>query len=471
MSNIQQFHNEAYLVEHKALVVFSSAKSKLVGKASDIVGAGIPVRQALDANVPQDSEHQYVLWGPSNSFPTDLVEAIRSNISYRRGLAIKADQMYALGLEYGVEVADKNGKRKFQPSFLPEIENFLYYSNNLSGGDLYHAQCRDVAYFGMLFPEYQLAADRSKILAMLHHKTAQCRLGVMNQYSVIEQCYIAADWKRVSDLNKDALRRPVISMSYDPVLELRLRTDAFQYVVPVGLPSELENYYTNPDHLAIIESNWLDVANHVPRFQTAMMKNKTTINYVVSVADWYWPAVYPEWDKWELDASTGKEDASVKIRNARQAELERFNQFFGGLDAAGRTMMIEKTLKPSGNGFQEFQAWTITPLESPKMDGSHREDARDAHTMILFALGVDESLFGARVGTERQGGSDKREAFNIGSLTVTPMTNLILRTYNFVSRYNNWTDAGQPIKFRVRVPEMQTLDKVSPEKRDTTAPK
>ncbi len=458
-------HNgeSGYIEAMGALVSFQSASSMMAKKPETPV----------ESNLARINNIAY--WGADNLFPQKLTEVIRKNISYTRGLALKAEQIYGLGLEYGYE-SIVDGERIFMPHYDPQIDDFLYYSESVSGGDLFALQTKDLAYFGMIFPEFHLTTNRGKIFAIQHRPAAQCRLALQEiegQYiGLIRDCFISANWGKGAGFQDTlTLRRPVISRGYDPAAEMRNRTDGYQYIMPVGLPSLLETYYTHPDHVSIIDSKWLDVSNFIPQFKAASLKNKVAINYIIEVADWYWPSAYPEWNTLITQNNAKSQE---RMKQIKTQELQKFNSFFGNLDDAGRSMLIDKKMMYSGGSGApiEISAWTIKVLEKSKLgEDGYLEDARDAHTMIYTAIGIDESIQGKKAGTGGSNGSDKREAYNIGNLTSTPQASLILRVYDFVSRYNGWKGPNsQPIKWRVKRAEMQTKDQFSPNKRESTEP-
>jgi hypothetical protein len=70
-------------------------------------------------------------------------------------------------------------------------------------------------------------------------------------------------------------------------------------------------------------------------------------------------------------------------------------------------------------------------------------------------------------GGSNRSGSDKREALNIAMSIMTTHAKILLQPYEFVSDFNGWNNDKRMIKWRFKSPILQTLDDVTPSKRET----
>ena len=253
---------------------------------------------------------------------------------------------------------------------------------------------------------------------------------------MITHGYLCADWESVNHENdkKYVSKVPLIDIYSDPK-ELKEGSD-FKYIYPLAYPTEDEIFYPLVDWNTARESGWLEVAQSIPKFKKHLFKNQISMKYLIQVPSWWWEWKYPGFE--------GKDQKARK--EIIDFEVDKFEKFAKGEEAAGSSMMVTFVSDPRYN--KEYQGWKIEPIDNKIKDGIYIEDSNEASSHLLYALSMDPSIIGSQPGSKMGAGSgsDKRVAFNIYIDTVKAHQDLILEPLRWIAEYNGW----EPYTFKFK---------------------
>ena len=365
------------------------------------------------------------LWGASNDLPKQLIAHVESNPELASTLDWKANAIIAGGLVYGYLVNDpQTGRQTLELASDPAVDEWLENTNI----DLYLRQIsKDTAVLNHGFTEMMLNEAGDFMPAIACQDTSFCRFGLQDEKGRINFGYICADWDRATGPDSEGVTElPLIDPHYDVQSQLAFGGKR-RYLYPTSGTGTGRVYYIPAAWHSLIVSGWLELANSIPKFKKALLKNQFTIKYHVQIPDWFWEAKYPDWDQ---------KPALKRLRV--QAELDAFNKKMAGVDNAGNNIMT--TFKTEEGTGKAFDGWKIEAIKDELKDGKYIEDSKEACSHIFFGVGVDPTLIGAAPG-KGQGagsGSDKRVAQNIFILNSKPTQDIMLEPIKAAFLFNKF---------------------------------
>lgn len=426
-------------------------------------GKGKP-KTVLPDDLEEARSQDVAYWGKKNDFPQQVEKHIESNPDLGNVLQYKALKLYSYGLTYKAMVTDEDGNAKYIDLVIPEVERWLKRNR-----EYYLKACVDMVKYYNIFPQLVLSLDRSRIEYLRCAETKECRFEVMDEalgYS--KKVFLNPNWERGATVaEKKTVTIPVAHPLYFPPELLRERRDGLNYIMPISFPTG-KKYYQLATWNTIIASQWLELANSIPKFKLALMNNQVTLKYHVQMPDYWMEWKYPKF-------KTLTKDEQKRIT---QEEINKFDQFLVGVEKSGKSITsIFKTDPATG---KEWPGWRITPIDDKLKDGKYIEDAQEATTKIYSAAGVDPALGGFTPGTSgaNRNGSDKREAGNEIYTQLYAFEELICQPLEYISEYNGW-DALATEQLRGKYSSamlvwgsikafQQTLNQVTPAEREAT---
>lgn len=380
-------------------------------------------------------------WGDDNLFPQNVVSIASKNTVLPAALNFKIKSMYGRGLmTCNIEISD-TGEEIVKPVVVPQVNEF-FKKINIKRYLL--ETITDFYWFFNVFPEIILSKNRKSIVHLGANEAAHSRWEKKNEKTrMIENCYFSANWDL--QMPDDLQRVPVLDM-YNPLENLKSRSDSWKYILPVNYPTPDKSYYQLAYWDGARSNGWIDVANDIPNFKKAMFKNQMTIKYHIRIPYDHWPKKYQDWEsKPELQAARITE------------ELGKMNDWLSDTKNTGKAFISHfATDKVSG---KEIPGWEIIPLDNKYKGGEWLPDSAAANSEILFSMQVDPSLMGA--GTpgglyqKNDGGSNKRESFLINSALLQTERDCILEPLYLIKDYNGWPEN---LEFRFRDTILTTLD-------------
>lgn len=436
------FPGKVYYAASRAIFYTSNAMSSIVTD-QEIKDLKIKVKDTAGASGKIET------WGDDNLYPDNIVNTSRKNAIIPSIIDKFTRCIYGSGIITGIHDDSKN----FIPKKFKEFEDFIKISDPLSY--LVRAS-RDYLYFNQPLPEFILSQDRAKIVGLEAQHSAHVRWEKQDKNGKINFGYINAQWKDVSETDETTTPLPVVHQGFNIVGQIKA-LKSYNILYKYQVVSELEYYYPSVDWHSLFTSGWVDVANDIPQFKRFLMKNLATVNYIICVKDWYWKRRFKDWE------TLNPEEQITK----RKSVYKELNQFITGIEMSGKSLLVD--VWTSAPGYMEDpthgESFTIKKVDSNDFTGKYNEDIQEANTMIMFAMGLDPSLFGSMPGTERSGGSDKREAYNIWITLIDLYADIILKPYEVIRDYNGW---NPDMKFSFSHAILQTLDKLTQSQRQTT---
>lgn len=325
---------------------------------------------------------------------------------------------------YGFDEDDGAGNVKFRRVIDPKVEAFFQRSHIHR---YYLEALRNFYFFYFAVPRLIFTSDRSEVYSLTCYKTAHFRFAKPDESGYISNGFVCADWESILDTNSPYVESlPLIDIYADP--EMYRDDSQFKYIYPLAYPTEDEIHYPLVDWNAARESGWLDVAQSIPKFKKALMKNQITLKNLIQVPSWWWEWKYPGFSKMD----------EKKRKEVMDLEIDQFEKFFKGDENAGSSMMVSFISDPAHQ--KEYQGWKVDAVDNKIKDGLYIEDSNEASSHLLYSLGMDPAIIGSQPGSKlgAGSGSDKRVAFNIYVDTIRAHQHLLLEPLSWIAAYNKW---------------------------------
>jgi hypothetical protein len=394
-------------------------------------------------------------WGITNRFPNDWEKEIEQNNILTDAVEKEIDRVISGGVEYGYfDYTD--GVRTFKYFFDEEIDDF--FSSEMTAHAL--EQCaRD--YIVHRFPCPEIIFDEAKgmVTGISGLPAPHIRLGLQDENTgEILYGYFNRNW--VLGERSDSERTimlPVIDPRVDFQELVRLEAGITNYLYRVPIPTS-RTYYPIPPGYSAKTSKTLDIAAKINSLFDATLDNQMSAKYHIEVDDEWFEKKYGE--EWTNATPEG-------IVMILQTELKWFHDSMHGSANAGKNLMTRKGYDSKRGA--EYSDWRITELKGNVFDKNYIELKQDAQVDIRTSFGLDAALQGAtKSGMGAGSGSDKREAFNIRMATAQRHVAKILSPFVWAINYNGWrAPDGSKVVLRINTPFLQTLNQVTPGKRET----
>lgn len=368
------------------------------------------------------------VWGANNFYPQEVIRDAWKNTLIPSTLSFKAELLYGGGLGFGYEVEGPGGKPRLQSASaqFPEIARFV--ESRIT--QRYIRQASKAYYWQKnIFPEVVLSRDRKHIVSIASQRPEFCRYVKEENTDELKRLAISANWETGSVSYTDKLTTVVDLVDpYDPENIEQLRAGKkFKYVYPVSDANPGTNYYQQAEWHTVRSSGWLKVVEEIPRFKKHLFENQITVKYLIEVSTWWWGWKYPGFDQMPADTR----------RTLMENELNAFDDFMRGSEAAGSSLMVSFQSDPTRG--KEYAGWRIQPIDNKIKDGIYIEDSQEGNSHIMYALGVDPVLRGFMPGAKMaSGGSEKRVAWNNHLLITKPHQDDILEALTFIRDFNGW---------------------------------
>jgi hypothetical protein len=372
--------------------------------------------------------HKFVKWGTDNKFPETVREVVQKNTILAARLSQRVARIYSGGIMWGTLEYDDNGNEIFKPAMAgAEADAIRAWLRKTNYQQWFYKGIANEVYFKQGWCEMVLNEGRTQIEKLVTHSAKYCRHGWKNQKTgQIDQTFIYGDWKKDANGN-GAVALPTIDPLFDSVGQIQ-KLNARNVVMPVALPDVLQDYYALAPWDAARQSKWLSVAEQIPEFKAAIMKNQIAPKYLIKVSYDYWRTRYPDWEQLE------QADRKAKYG----AFITEVSETLSTAENAGKSIFSINKFNPATN--TQVEGISIEEIGSKFKDGQYIEDSNEASTHILTALGEDPTLSGNGPGKNygSGSGSDKKVAWDIAYALERPVQDMILEPLNVVRDFNGW---------------------------------
>jgi hypothetical protein len=399
-------------------------------------------------------------WGDDNTFPLLARRAKETNPDLGSALDWKARALYAGGLHYkildratGQPITDATPAIKDKRW---EIDQFMFRNRH------YHAQAA-VDFYDLynVFAELIINEERNKVVYLSALEAQNCRFERRDQKADPKMLYIHPDWEEYNGQKDDPHldKIPLVNPKIVTPDDIRAKGKSMRWAYPVSYPTG-KNYYQYPFWWSVKVSKWLDFSNMIPTVKEVILKNIALIRYHIQMPDTWMKDRYRTWDKMT--------DAAKK--SAFEKEFKIINEVLTKPENVGKSIFT--TFKTSVQSQKDYANWKIEAIDDKMKDGALLADSSEGTIKIFSATSIDPSLHGLIPGPagSNRSGSDKREALNIYMSLNQVHEDIILDPWHWTAWYNGWTDQDHEVKFYYMKPHLQTLNQVTPAKRETNLP-
>lgn len=397
-------------------------------------------------------------WGEENNWPKQARDAKESNPDLGSALDWKARALYAGGLTYSI--TDRATGQPADPAnpdvrkMAYEIEQFLFRNRRfpmqaaVDFYDLFNS-----------FAEIILTDDRSKIDRITALEARNCRYKKRDKKGNLTELWIHPDWDAWTGSEDDPKLTKLTLLDPLTVDPEKLKADkgkTLRYAYPLSYPTG-KNYYQLPHWWSVKVSKWLSFANMIPTVKETILKNIALIRYHIQMPSYWMEDLYRNWH-----SMTDEEK-----KKATEKEFKIVNDVLTKPENAGKSIAtMYKVLEATG---KEYGGWKIEAVDDKMKDGALLADSSEATIKVFSATSIDPALHGLIPGKggSNRNGSDKREALNIYISLIQSHIDCLLDAHQLSTWWNGWTNENYHTVFSFRQPILQTLNQVTPSRRDT----
>jgi hypothetical protein len=393
-----------------------------------------------------------VAWGTSNDYPQKIMEQVKLNGALSAAMRFRRKAHYGNGANLMTHGVTEDGKHDYKVVPLSSQPDIMAFFNRSQMSRFFQESIADLEYWGIMFPEYILSNDYTKITRVKRQTAAWCRFEVMNpKTGLVENVYISEKFGKASvSVDSEWVSKVPLIDSYWSAEETREYCKANKlkkFIRPEFYPLIDQAYYPEPEWHTVTKSGWLEVANSVPKFKQNLFKNQVSIKFHIEVDEEYFTKMYA--GKWAEFTYEQKKVARTELTDA-------INEHLSKPENAGKSLSTPMWIDDKGN---QVSSVKITAIDDKFKDGSYLPEAEAANSETLFAANVDPSMIGAGIPGGKLGagsGSDKNAAFNILCALYKSDRETTVAPYNFIRDYNGW-DSQLQLNFENTI--LTTLDK------------
>ncbi|MEM6297695.1 MAG: hypothetical protein AAF740_03300 [Bacteroidota bacterium] len=411
---------------------------------------------------PVDNEYdhyEYAVWGDNNNEPTENRIKGQKNDIITAGIDLKARMLGAGGLMYGIEEVDEENETVFTALSIPEIDNWKA-ENRID--DMYLPKAATQFYWHyIIFPEFVLSADRSRINRVQVLDTEFCRWKKMNKYGFINGVFVSPHWLHDgrNPRTGEVQIKPVASLHSLATVEDVRRGKYHKYIYPSYYPSPGKVYYPKSIWTSVFESGWYDVAKLIPESKIAGLKNHMGATWMIYFHQLYWEKKYPNWGKMS-------QEERIQTMDEKRMEIEKT---LTGPDSTGKTITSNMVMPHSNDPSKSVKLLEIVALNDPRKDGAQLEDDRQAAWHLMTAVGINGAVLGSIPGTDGalggNSGSNTNSSTNQQLAFITYHATIVLGLLNFAARYNGWRHKGRQIVWQMKNLKFKLDNQLAPEQR------
>lgn len=369
-------------------------------------------------------------WGNDNYFPQNIL-GVSINNSITPGLLnFKANALQKGLVLYKEEIVE--GKKKRLDVIDAELEQWL---EDIDVDKFVLGASQDAVYFMNVFSEVIFSRDGRKIVGLNRLDASNCR--VSTDYKT---AFVYKNWDK-------------IGLVYDyafPLVQKGGRVSpTMVYHAKNSFPGAM--FYGVAPWIGSL--NWLKMANEIPIYKWASIKNGFSIKYHIEMPGNYFTELYPNS---RMNPATGL-PYTDKDRLDKEIELKRqMNDFLAGAENAGKAFYSKFAIGSDG---KPMAGWKITPLEDKTKYDAYLEDFNTSNQAITSAHNINPSLASVNTEGKLSSGSEMRNAFNIfNEIALNSEKKLILEPLMWAK---NWSFPDKKnIKIGFKTVELTTTDAV-----------
>lgn len=455
---------EPYQIDHDTFLMDTPAGAAVISFESEEQSLYGKVRPLRHVSVGKDGQKKMVQWGANNCEPSERAMLIEENHNVGRLLKKRRNMILGSGMmlyKERFEWDETSGKYKRIIDELQMPPQMMEFLEDMHYEDMNRCTAGELLKQGQYFPEF-LEKGSGEIASVKLHEAlyvrAECDDTDDPGKPLIPNWLICADWSKQRTRNVTAVP------NYDPKDKRQTKYIRRFSDEMFGGP-----YYYAPDWWG--SKLWIKLANIIPEFHLANLKNGYLIRYHIRVPKGYFVSI-PEGKSIATLTKAEKEEVFKSAEAKKKAFQEQLNSLLVGVKNAGRTLFTTYDLKQVVNG--KFPGVEITPIEVDLKDDALLALFDKSNIVATSSQGLHSSLVGIDTQGKLSSGSDIRNALSLYLATdVQEERRIVFGLWNFIGKKNNWfTGEYAGAKFGARDVVIVTTDKdptgMQPAEPDTT---
>lgn len=396
------------------------------------------------ANVPVDGKPAYIWeWGEKNNLPTEREALIMQNNIVPTLLQTKRDITIGQGL-YCYREEFRDGKRVQIPQEIPSEAKTFFKKINLKR--YLRTACKNLIVHANTFTEFRKGLG-GKIVGMEALESRHVRAGAQDDEGWIREYFWCGNWRNPNSQSRAGQKFVVQRIpAFHPGRSERM-PDKFLLHCCDDLLTD--DYYAIPTWAG--GSTWIEVANAIPVFHKANLKNGYLIRYHIEIPRDYFT-------DYQLSAAATNDVLKQKVKDAEEAKKAEFtkkvNELLAGEQNAGRALFSFYEINRQLG--KDFPGIKITPIQVDLKDEALLKLFERSNDANISAQGVHPTLAAIQTQGKLASGSEIRNAFLMYVATKTPVPrDILLEPIELVHEVNGW---GEGLKWGFLDIEITKLD-------------
>ena len=336
----------------------------------------------------------------------------------------------------------------------------------------------DQMMYGVCFPELQLNVsqlDRNgnqvqtsqwtpSVVGISYRTCHTTRLERMDKYGRINYVYCSNRWLSQAYLDQgEESTAPIIAIPAlnpksplsslnDAILSAREKNVPFKkrptrFVMPTIYPSTGRPYYPIKEWHSIFGCDIYEYLSTIISDRYTRKRNSNVIGRVIYIHLDYLNQLF-------LQNKCNSPEEKAKLRDELYEEI---NTWLSNRDNSGQSLLAFYFRGQDGKDHKSFEIIEIEAANNNVAAANEKETA-EISSIVFMSMGIDARLMGSSplslVGSN--GGTDIRERFLLRQILKSPVQNIMLKSLDVLSRFNQW---DPHLIWTIKREVMTTLDR------------
>ena len=336
----------------------------------------------------------------------------------------------------------------------------------------------DQMMYGVCFPELQLNVsqlDRNgnqvqtsqwtpSVVGISYRTCHTTRLERMDKYGRVNYVYCSNRWLSQAYLDQgEESTAPIIAIPAlnpksplsslnDAILSAREKNVPFKkrptrFVMPTIYPSTGRPYYPIKEWHSIFGCDIYEYLSTIISDRYTRKRNSNVIGRVIYIHLDYLNQLF-------LQNKCNSPEEKAKLRDELYEEI---NTWLSNRDNSGQSLLAFYFRGQDGKDHKSFEIIEIEAANNNVAAANEKETA-EISSIVFMSMGIDARLMGSSplslVGSN--GGTDIRERFLLRQILKSPVQNIMLKSLDVLSRFNQW---DPHLIWSIKREVMTTLDR------------
>lgn len=368
-------------------------------------------------------------WGTDDQLPNYREQLVSENDIVPSLLATKRDILVGAGImAYRKEfITTPQGTKevRHEVPMPPAVEAFF---DKIDIDEFLETCARNYTMHSMMPVEIVATKDLKGIASLRALECRHLRAGEMDENGKIPAWYWSGQWGHNREEGKAKLSAQRIP-TYDR-MEEKLPKKSVHVMMDRLLC--LDEYYPTPYWWGSEE--WIRLANCIPEFHLAMLRNGYSFRVHVEVPKDYFLNNTPLDLTNEADTVANRQNAA---NTAKKKFVDKLNEVLQGIKNAGKLVITEYEINKSLG--KEYSGIKITPISIDLKDEALLKLYESSNTANMSAQGVHPTLANIQTQGKLSAGSEIRNALAMHIILKTPgPRRRMFYLIHVAKRMNNW---------------------------------